>query len=284
VEQVREKTTNCEENRLSVASGSASHGIPNFGWIRTAAQAAVALQLHGVLENTGHPSVSARLQHASLPVFVGRASRWVEELNDEAEISSLASMVGPVVNDVRTEGMNFEDGVQQVQSELHSNDKSGDNDEGYDLLPLPIPAPERRFLTAGSEATANYNSSREARFYYGSGYRDNLRLGFEDDSHRVYLGEMAVDQNIDKLREVIGSVDITLSKSLATCAGIGQARRERLNLQVELLKDLDGIEGMRGRFISQRALLKGVIGLEQCRDVFGESDLALVDGKCQRST
>ena len=46
------------------------YGLPgNLSWVRTAAQAALALKLHGILETTGYQSVSAKLQHASLPKF-----------------------------------------------------------------------------------------------------------------------------------------------------------------------------------------------------------------------
>ena len=59
--------------------GSGSSMQPNLTWVRTAAQAAVALQLHGVLETTGLPSASARLQHASLPSFNNsRNSEWTD--------------------------------------------------------------------------------------------------------------------------------------------------------------------------------------------------------------
>lgn len=99
----------------------------------------------------------------------------------------------------------------------------------------------------------------------------------ECEVESAFLGDFPVDENIDKLREVIGSVDNTLSRCLSASAGIGEARRERLSFHLELVNGLDSWEGLRGRFISQQALLKGAAGLEQSREVAEESDLDLID-------
>jgi len=57
----------------------------NLSWIRTAAQAALALKLHGVLETTGCQSASAKLLHASLPTIhsSGGYSSWNDIDNDD---------------------------------------------------------------------------------------------------------------------------------------------------------------------------------------------------------
>ena len=109
-------------------------------------------------------------------------------------------------------------------------------------------------------------------------------MGIEntEDERRVYLGEMAIDENIDKLREVIGSVDNTLSRCTASSCGIERSRRERFMINLDILRGLDSWEGLRGKFVSQRALLKGVSNMEQSREVFEESDLTLIDGKFKR--
>ena len=70
-----------------------------------------------------------------------------------------------------------------------------------------------------------------------------------------------------------------LIKTLGSSGGIGRARRERLALHLEVVRGLDSWEGLRGKFVSQRALLKGVSGIQQSKEVFEESDLALIDGK-----
>ena len=247
---------------------------PNLAWVRTAAQAAVALQLHGVLETTGLPSASARLQHASLPSFnSARNTAWVDDDgekvarndSDETEENALEE--------------SFEEGVMHVQDELEPSDPFVEHDDGngYDLLPLPVPAPERQILTVG-EAKKKCEPEKETRFRYGTPpTQEGLIIDSFEDEKRVYLGEMAVDENIDKLREVIGSVDNTLSRCLASSGGIERARRERQSLHLDILRGLDSWEGLRGKFVSQRALLKGLSGIEQSREVFEESDLALID-------
>merc|ERR1712151_1245418 len=55
------------EQSSSIISTPATSFLSNLSWVRTAAQAAMALKLHGILDATGYASASARLQHASLP-------------------------------------------------------------------------------------------------------------------------------------------------------------------------------------------------------------------------
>ncbi len=252
---------------------------PNLSWVRTAAQAAMALQLHGVLETTGLPSASARLQHASLPKF--ESSRECGWSNDEGEVQlKTESDETPTSND--EEG--FEEGVLQVQDGLESEDIDEDCN-GYDLLPLPVPPPERRILSLSDTRPHKIGSkeSKETRFRYGESpptlpaLAQEIRLA--EEGKPALLGDIAVDENIDKLREVIGSVDHTLSRCMASSGVIGKARRERMALHLHIVRGLDFWEGLRGKFVSQRALLKGVSGIEQSREVFEESDLALIDGK-----
>jgi hypothetical protein len=257
------------------SSGSSMQ--PNLAWVRTAAQAAVALQLHGILETTGLPSASARLQHASLPSFNNaRNYGWADDDDDGETV---------VVNDSEDSAENlvedsFEEGVLHVQDELASDCLMDQGEgEGYDLLPLPVPAPERQILNV-SEAKRNYVAKKETRFRYGGpSLQEGLEIENTEDEKRVYLGEMAIDENIDKLREIIGSVDNTLSRCMASSCGIERSRRERFMINLDILRGLDSWEGLRGKFISQRALLKGVSNMEQSREVFEESDLTLIDGK-----
>jgi len=256
---------------------------PNLSWVRTAAQAAVALQLHGVLETTGLPSASARLQHASLPKFdSSRDNGW---MNDDGEVQlRTESDESPISH----EEENFEQGVQQVHDGLDPEDL--DDDGGYDLLPLPIPTTERRILTY-SDTRPHKVDSKEAkaeRFRYGEsppslrGLAHELRSAAED-ARPALLGDIAVDENIDKLRDVIGSVDHTLSRCSASSVAVGTAHREIVALHLDIVRGLDLYEGLKGRFVSQRALLKGVAGIEQSLEVFEESDMALNDGRLNRS-
>ena len=251
---------------------------PNLSWVRTAAQAAVALQLHGVLETTGLPSASARLQHASLPKFDN--SRDFGWMNDDGEVHLRTDSDDSPTSH---EDESFEEGVQQVQDGLDDDDI--DDDSGYDLLPLPIPTTARRILTY-SDTRLHKVSSREGkeeRFRYGESPPSIQGLAQElgnntEDSKPALLGDIAVDENIDKLREVIGSVDHTLSRCSASSVAVGSAHRQIMALHLDIVRDLDVYEGLKGRFVSQRALLKGVSGIEQSLEVFEESDMALNDG------
>jgi len=272
--EIKEQTPQMDDVKSSTfwgLYGSGSSMQPNLTWVRTAAQAAVALQLHGILETTGLPSASARLQHASLPSFNNsRNCAWTDDdggkLNDSED------------NEENTVEDSFEEGVVYVQDELASDSLMEQNDDqGYDLLPLPVPAPERQILNA-SEVKKNKGIQKQTRFRYGSpSMEKGLTIDSTSDEKQVYIGEMVIDENIDKLREVIGSLDNTLSRCMASSCGIERSRRERFSLHLEILRGLDSWEGLRGKFVSQKALLKGVTGMEQSREVFEESDRTLID-------
>jgi hypothetical protein len=151
-------------------------------------------------------------------------------------------------------------------------------DDGYDLLPLPVPAPERRILSAGGDA-CEATFLREGRFHYGTDSdRTEVQAYSEDRTSKAFLGDIAVEENIGKLREVIGSVENTLSRALASMGGIAKSQRERQALHVEIVRGLDSWSGMRGKFVSQRSLLKGVNGMEHCKDLYAEGNVAMIDG------
>ncbi|KAG7350726.1 PX domain containing protein [Nitzschia inconspicua] len=274
---IKRQTPNLEDGKNSTfwsLSGSPSLQ-PNLAWVRTAAQAAVALQLHGVLETTGLQSASARLQHASLPSFeTPTTASWVFDDGDQVIQKE------PEGSNVEKSEESFEEGVMHVEDGLQQSSQAIASEEdasGYDLLPLPVPAPERQILSVG-ETNPRSAVAKETRFRYGSFSIDSShaenRLG---EDKRVYLGDMAIDDDIDKLRDIIGYVDNTLSRCLAGGDGIEQSRGECQSLHLRILRDLDSWEGLRGKFVSQRALLKGVSGIEQSREVFEESDLALIE-------
>lgn len=251
---------------------SVSPELSNFAWVRTAAQAAMALRVHGMLETTGLQSASARLQHASLPSFgrgIGREEDeiFAQELAQSSiEDSSLALAT--------CTGNDFEEGVINV-----------DGEDGYDLLPLPVPAPERRILSAGSgRGHIQTNTRKEERFHYGTVFDGKVfavEAHSDDDGASAFLGDISVDENIDKLREVIGSVDSTLTRCLGSVGRIGKAQKERQSKHLEIVGGFDSWEGMRGRFVSQRSLMKGVPGIGQSREVYEESDLAFIDGRLE---
>lgn len=279
--EIRDQTPKLDDTKstLSFWSTSGPSNYPNLPWVRTAAQAAMALKVHGMLETTGLQSASARLQQASLPSFgSSRPSGW----DDEDNAIGVSETMSSKVSHSAPEGNNFEEGVVTVDSQLVSEEHA-QCDDGYDLLPLPVPAPERRILSAGSGVQASTELPREERFHYGSPCVEGRLVITDDENRSAFLGDISVDENIDKLREVIASVDNTLSRCLASCGSVGKARRDRQRLHLDIVRGLDAWEGMRGMFVSQRALMKGVSGLNHSNDVFGESDLQLIDGKCVES-
>ena len=215
------------------------------------------------------------MQHASLPSFNNsRNSEWVDDDGEKLTMNDSDDSGENLVQD------SFEEGVLHVQDELASESIMDEGEgDGYDLLPLPVPAPERQILNV-SEAKKKSHAQKEPRFRYGDpSLQEGLVLDNKEDEKRVYLGEMAIDENIDKLREVIESVDTTLSRCMASSCGIERSRNERIMLDLDILRGLDSWQGLRGKFVSQRALLKGVSNMEQSKEVFEESDLTLIDGK-----
>lgn len=268
--EIRDQTPQLDDGKASVSSGA-----PNLSWVRTAAQAAMALKVHGMLETTGLNTASARLQHASLPSFgsVARNPGWED---DEGRSYSDPYQVQASENRTLEAG-NFEEGVISVQSELAPFEPAF-GDDGYDLLPLPVPAPERLILSAGGDhCTATF--LQQGRFHYSStSVQSALPVDGNDKSSKAFLGDIAVDENIGKLREVIGSVENTLTRCLASVGGIGKAQRKRQSLHLEVVRGLDSWGGMRGKFVSQRFLLKGVSGIEQSKDLYDEGDVTMIDG------
>lgn len=239
----------------------------------------MALKVHGMLETTGLNSASARLQHASLPSF-GSSNRNPSWDDDDGNQQRAApeSVLFEGTADENAGANHFEEGVVCVHSELDDSAERVVGEDGYDLLPLPVPAPERRILSAGSGAASSSNIAREARFHYGTPpVQSPYEIDHEERPCNAFLGDIAVDENIDKLREVIGSVDNTLSRCLASLGGIVKAQRKRQALHLEIVKGLDSWGGMRGKFVSQRSLLKGVAGIEQSRDIYDEGDVAMMD-------
>lgn len=286
--EIKDQTPQLDDGKISIpfwpgaGGGSDSSGAPNLAWVRTAAQAAMALKVHGMLETTGMNSASARLQHASLPSLgsASRATAW-EEDDGQLYQNGNPPQRAPVhesLADGDAEGNNFEDGVVTVHSELPVYDP-GLGDNGYDLLPLPVPAPERRILSAGNN-TCEATFLREGRFHYGTGVDPSeVQVDSDDKGSRAFLGDIAVDENIGKLREVIGSVEHTLARCLASIGGVAKSQSERQSLHVEVVSGLDSWGGMRGKFVSQRSLLKGVSGIELCKELYAEGDTSMIDGK-----
>ena len=243
---------------------------PNLVWVRSAAQAAMALKLHGILETTGMPSASAKLQHASLPNYSERKKEWGDE--DDSPNSSNEKQA----NDFGVrDGRNFEDAVVNIASGLEADHTGEGDSEGYDLLPPPVPLSERSALCAGSADPIDEPAGMERG---GVRVRNTQRPGYhygsaeltDHDGADALLGDLSVDADIDRLREVIGSVDSILGQCLSASVRIGRTRRKENKLHLDVLRGIDSWEGHRGALVSQRALLSGVSVLEGGNDVSDE--------------
>lgn len=211
----------------------------NLEWVRSAAQAALVLRLPGLLETAGYQSTSTTLQHASLPQFAHNIS------HEGIEPSTF-------------DGDMEENAVNRDDVSCIDND-SDDECDGFDILPDPLPFPDRSALCAGNVYPTN--TSDNASY---SAYSSQDRYGIMQNTT---LGDMEVERDIDRLRELLRRVD----KSFASCCNalieINEHRRSRDLLHVNILRNIDNWNGMRGKILSQRALLNGVMCLEDasCR-------------------
>jgi len=74
---------------------------------------------------------------------------------------------------------------------------------------------------------------------------------------------MSVDKDINKLSDILHSLNDTLGRCLAATLQIGEGVRHRTKLHMDILGALDSCEGIRGEIITHRALLVGVTSLEK---------------------
>ena len=238
---------------------------PNLSWVRSAAQAAVALRLHGVLETTGMLSASAKLQHASLPNFDNGKQQYGEEDASPKSADGNINELGKTSN--RDSVDCFESGVVAVASELDGDAFGDGEDDGYDMLPSPMPTPEQAILTTvASDAVSVDMESANKVSKDGAVARYNYGLRIDEpaapDDSAALLGDISVDRDIDKLREVIGSVDGLLNRCVTAGSRIAKTKRKENDLHMSILRGMDSWEGVRGELVSQRALLDGVSTLE----------------------
>ena len=256
----------------------------NLSWVRTAAQAALALKLDGVLETSGCLSTSAKLQQASLPNFTSRQHSSFD--HDDEKPKSVRPIPHSTVQDDGSD-CEFEKGVVSVKSALDGEDSQSFNDSGgYDLLPNPLPLSERSALCAGNNSPTKLNASsplspassttsfKEDRL--GTNYGINYN---SDDLDVAMLGDLSVDKDIDRLRDIIRTVDESYGRCLSAIVKIGKSRSKRAEIHMVIIKGLDSWEGLRGKIISQRALLAGVSTLEVGYQIADKSAISLSSGK-----
>lgn len=226
---------------------SESSFLSNLSWVRTAAQAAMALKLHGILEATGYSSTSARLQHASLPnLDTSRSlSLWRGECTTPPPTLERTSS-----NEKEKEYDCFENGVIRIQSELDN-----DTDDDYDLLPSPCTITNTHSHILKSQDTSK-------RYSYGP----------------EHSSSPSIDSDIEKLSEIITSVHSTLRKCSTVSQSIANAKKERETFHLNIVQKLDSWISLRGyELMNERALLNAVSSLDRCLDVRVKSDAALND-------
>lgn len=173
----------------------------------------------------------------------------------------------------------FEEGIVCVESNLDDESHYDDNGHGYDMLPSPLPPSEHSALCAGSVLPKNRNvTSGTIAFQqsiYDSGklptntnqtgvlYRD---ISSNVDADLIALGDVSVDRDIDRLRDIIVTVDKSLGRCLSSGLCVGGESSDKTGYQLDLLKTIDGGESWCGGIISQRVLLNSVECLEKIRE------------------
>ena len=103
------------------------------------------------------------------------------------------------------------------------------------------------------------------RYYYG---------GSDDD-----LGDMSVDTDIDRLRDILSSLNKTLGMCLAATIQISEGVSQRIKLHMSILRGLDSCEGIRGVIITQRSLLEGVTSLEKGYHIYDTNAMEFSRGR-----
>lgn len=224
------KLYSSEDNSSSSSSNNnnnnSNHGtsnnniFSNLDWVRTAAQAAMALQVHGLLNATGMSTYSAKLQHASLP-DLDYHQRYRgdyhhspppplhhQSVHSDAEIQN---------ND------NWEsDGVTLVESTL---------DDDYDMLPTPT---ERNKKSLYFDVN-NHSSSSAFRTNTSSpdGLANGIFLDGDDDTKNN------IDATIEKLHDTIASVDEYVNKCFSSFEKIAAAVSSRADIHLNIVHALD---------------------------------------------
>ena len=243
-------------------------------WLRAAANVAMALQFHGILETTGHETASAKIQHASLPKFVNRrGGSWDdEETGDDKGHKKHTSHGSFQSTDSPGSDTNFEAGVINVESELADEDE--EDIGGYDMLPSPGPSEVHRVLNAGSGSVVLDK--------VGSAFTYEARseqLKCIHDRKDAVVGSIKVENDIDKLREIIQSTSQTLEKLYLSSASVRSAQDARNLVQLNIIRDVDSWGDNGGDIITQRALVNGVASLEIINNDMEDIHKTIVDGR-----
>jgi hypothetical protein len=237
----------------------------------------MSLQFHGILETAGQESTSAKIQHASLPKFGVSATSWDEDESDNARGTNRQAHS----RHESIEG-DFEAGVIRIESELVGEDDIG----GYDLLPSPGPSEEHHVLNATNNVRPSSDEGRQSpsriRFVYGTSNQSDGSPEVVYENHSadaLTLGSVKVDNDIDKLKSIVKSMDHILKRLHKSSMIIESAQTARSALQLDLLKDIDSFGDSRGGVISQRSLVDGVAALGSSNAALNRSNGNISDGK-----
>ncbi len=233
----------------------------NLKWVRTAAQAALVLQVHGLLETAGYQSTSTKLQHASLPQFASSKARDSGDSNGSMDDG------------------NDKKGDEEGDSCLLNYDGCDDDCDGFDVLPEPLPLSERSALCAGRSLTCLEESGHKNIQSSSS----NAGI-FRGDHYGMYnnntsLGDIDVEKDTVRLRDLLRKVDKSFSLCCKAMSAIGENRHGRAQLQMNILRSIDNWEGMRGKILAQRSLLNGVNSLEKANRRSDDCYVAFSEGK-----
>lgn len=217
----------------------------NLKWVRTAAQAALVLRVHGLLETAGYESTSTKLQHASLPQFASTKARGSGDSNGSMD-----------------DGKDSKDGEGGDSCSFNDDD---DECDGFDVLPEPLPLSERsalcavRTISRHEESMHGKTQSRSGATSHAGHCRGDL-YGMHNNS--TSLGDIDVERDTGRLRDLLRQVDKSFSLCCVAMSIIGENRHARAQLQMNILRSIDSWEGMRGKILAQRPLLNGVNSLE----------------------
>eukprot|EP00592_Proboscia_alata_P016005 CAMPEP_0194401246 /NCGR_PEP_ID=MMETSP0174-20130528/127697_1 /TAXON_ID=216777 /ORGANISM="Proboscia alata, Strain PI-D3" /LENGTH=1408 /DNA_ID=CAMNT_0039197921 /DNA_START=947 /DNA_END=5173 /DNA_ORIENTATION=+ len=262
----------CYDYNTNSNNINTKHGTNDAAWMRTAAQAAVSLQLHDLLDATGMSYASSRLQHASLPQF--DSTRNWRETNEDLWVENNTDSSSFTAEKNRQSGLRSGskriDEVVTVQSEL-DKDVLG----SYDLLPI---------LPSGSILEGESDTNIETL--------SGLRSLPDIPVHLLRNG------NVDQLHNILSSMSSVLHRSLSIFRSFSSSRRDSLSAQLDLVRELDSHHGSNGAavtfdnqsmwnitmmqkernggggggFLEERACLRGVAALEESLDAMEKSN------------
>ena len=256
-----------KERNLSLASSLLQYlpspsNAKNLDWVRSAAQAALVLKVHGLLETAGYQSTSTTLQHASLPQFSS---------NNDHE--GMDSVVASGNEDTGAEDCDDKDCISELGNESH------DEYDGFDVLPHPLPLPERSALCAGNVYPSQLVTTvSETRSYSTYTYSMHERDHYGTTRH-TSLGDIEVERDIERLRELLQRVDRCFASCCNALGVINEHRRSKEVIHVNILRSIDTWQGMRGKILSQRSLLNGVRSLEEANRAANDSYTHFGEGK-----